>query len=176
MLATGGDGSTGVPRSRSVSASPRKRESKEAQTLLSRGIISVVYESLTLLWTDRRSSASRSEMSLACRDTRRSRGGPHVCNEARKSLDDEQTAWAPALDQSSKGAATSRIFVRVRATGVAGTRRSGLAADAGHTRPIESSDVSLPLDAGTERKCDDVENSINRLTRKRCGQVKIRQG
>jgi hypothetical protein len=35
--------------------------------------------------------------------------------------------------------------------------------------------VSQPLDARTERKSDDIENSINRLTRKGCGQVKIRQ-
>src|SRR4029079_7236713 len=132
-------------------------------------------ESLTLLCAERRSSASRSEMSLACRDTRRSRGGPHVCNEARKSLDDEQTAWAPALDESSSGAATSRIFVRVRAAGVACTRRSRLAADAGHTCPIQSGDVSLPLESGTERECDDVEDSITGLTGKRCRQDNIPQ-
>jgi hypothetical protein len=120
-----------------------------------------------------RSSASRSEMSRACSDTRRSSGGLHAGNDARKSREEEQTDCAAAFEHSRKIAATGRILVSVRAAGVECTRRSGLAADAGHARPIESSDVSLTLESGAERKCDDVEDAINWLTGKRRGQVKI---
>ena len=56
------------------------------------------------------------------------------------------------------------------------TGRSKLGASSRRRCPVKNRDVSLPLDASTERESNDIENSVNRLTRKRCCQVQIREG
>ena len=121
-----------------------------------------------------RSSASRSEMSRTWSETRRSSGAFPAGSEARSSLDSEHD-WARAGDAAIDNAVTSRTIVRRPRDRVPVTRRSALRASSRRSSPVKNRDVSLALDAGTERKGDDIENSVNRLTRKRCGQVKIRQ-
>ena len=66
------------------------------------------------------------------------------------SPDGEHTDWAAALDPSSNGAATNRIFVRRCGVAEIFTRRSRLAPEARRARPVKSSDVSLALDPGAE--------------------------
>ena len=125
-------------------------------------------------FAETRSSASRSEMSRAWRDTRRSSGAFHAGSVARSALDSEHD-WARAGDATNENAVTSRAIVRPPRDRPPVTRRPALGASPRRSCPVKNRDVSLPLDAGTERKSDDIENSVNRLTRKRCGQVKIRQ-
>jgi hypothetical protein len=121
-----------------------------------------------------RSSASRSEMSRTCRETRRSSGVFHAGSAARSSLDNEHD-WARAGTATNDNPVTSRTIVRRPPDRLQVTTRSGLGASPRRSCPVKNRDVSLSLDARTERKSDDIENSVNRLTRKRCGQVKIRQ-
>ena len=121
-----------------------------------------------------RSSASRSEMSRTWSETRRSSGAFQAGNEARSVLADEHD-WALAGDAARVSAAPNNTIARRARGRLPVTRRSVLGASPRRRCPVKYRDVSLPLDLGTERKGDDIENSINRLTRKRCGQVKIRQ-
>ena len=121
-----------------------------------------------------RSSASRIEMSRTWSETRRSRGGSQAGSDARSALDDEHD-WARAGGATSVSAVTSNTIMRRARDRLPATKRSVLGATHRRCCPVKYRDVSLPLDAGTERKSDDIENSVNRLTRKRCGQVKIRQ-
>ena len=123
---------------------------------------------------ERRSSASRSEMSRTWRETRRSSGAFHAGSEARSALDNEHD-WARAGDATNNSPVTSRTIVRRPPDRLPVTNRSALGVGPRRSRPMKNRDVSLPLDAGTERKSDDIKNSINRLTRKGCCQVKIRQ-
>ena len=113
-------------------------------------------------------------MSRTCRETRRSSGAFHAGSEAKSALDNEHD-WARAGDATNDDAVTSRTIVRRPRDRPPVMRRSALRASPRGSCPVKNRDVSLPLDAGTERKSDDIENSVNRLTRKRCGQVKIRQ-
>ena len=124
--------------------------------------------------TDRRSSASRSEMSRTWSETRRSSGAFQVGSDARDALDEEHD-WARAGGATSASAVTSNTIARGARDRLPVTRRSVLGTSSRRGCPVKYRHVSLPLDAGTERKSDDIENSVNRLTRKRCGQVKIRQ-
>src|ERR1700694_5038589 len=142
--------------------------------MLSSGTASVAYDRRTLVPAESLSSASRREISRACKETRRSSGGFHVVSEATKSPDGAHSDCACALDQRNIGAAINRIFVGRRLAELF-TGRSRLTPIARSVRPIESSDVSLALDTRAEGKCDDVKNSINRLTRERCRQVQVRQ-
>ena len=96
-------GSTDTPRSSTPSASPTGTESKDAQTLPSKGIASDVYDSRIRATVEMRSNASRREMSRACSDTRRSRGELHVGRDAREVLDEEHDCAAIA------GAAISSV-------------------------------------------------------------------
>src|SRR6266849_11004879 len=121
-----------------------------------------------------RSSASRSEMSRTWRETRRSSGALHAGSELTSALDNEHD-WARAGDATNDNPVTSRTIVRRPRDRPPVTKRSALGVSPRRSRPMKNRDVSLSLDAGTERKSDDIENSVNRLTRKRCGQVKIRQ-
>ena len=123
---------------------------------------------------ERRSSASRSEMSRTWRETRRSSGESHAGSEARSALDNEHD-WARAGDATNDNAVTSSTIVHRLLDRIPVTSRLALGASPRRSCPMKNRDVSLPLDAGTERKSDDIENSVNRLTRKGCGQVKIRQ-
>src|ERR1051325_7765532 len=75
-------GNTEVSRNSTASALPNGTESNAAQTRLSRGRVSVVYERRTLDSLDRRSSASRNEMSRTCSETRRSSGGVQTVSDA----------------------------------------------------------------------------------------------
>src|SRR5258705_12884477 len=95
-----------------------------------------------------RSRASRNEMSRACSETRRSNGGLHAGNEASIALDTHDCACAfvaPAVN-----AATSRMKSSGRDR-VVGTVRSTLGPGPRRHRPVKYRDVTLPLDAGTER-------------------------
>lgn len=123
---------------------------------------------------ERRSSASRSEISRTWSVTRRSSGAFQIGSDARSALDEEHD-WARAGDATSVSAVTSNTIVRRARDRLPATKRSALGPSSRRGCPVKYRDVSLPLDAGTERKGDDIENSVNRLTRKRCGQVKIRQ-
>ena len=121
-----------------------------------------------------RSSASRNEMSRTWRETRRSSGAFHAGREASSPLDSAHD-WARPGDATNDNAVTSRTIVHRLRDRLPVTRRLALGASPRRSCPMKNRDVPLPLDAGTKRKSDDIENSVNRLTRKRCGQVKIRQ-
>lgn len=121
-----------------------------------------------------RSSASRNEMSRTWRETRRSSGAFHAGSVARSAFESEHD-WARTGDATNDNAVISRTTVLRARDRPPVTRRSALGARPRRSCLVKNRDVSLPLDAGTERKSDDIENSVNRLTRKRCGQVKIRQ-
>src|ERR1700686_3659143 len=123
---------------------------------------------------DTRSSASRNEMSRTWSEARRSSGAFHDGSDARSALEKEHDC-ARADDVASDNAVTSMAIVRRPRDRLPVTRRSALRVGSRRTCPVKNRDVSLPPDAGTERKSDDIENSVNRLTRKRCGQGKIRQ-
>jgi len=150
-------GSTGTARSNNPSASPTGMESKEAQTLPSKGITSDVYDSRIRAAVEMRSNASRSEMSRACSDTRRSRGELHVGRDDREVLDEEHDCAGIAGAVISSAATNTMLRAGCRSC------------------PIENRDVPLSLDSSTERESNDIEHSVNWLTGKRCGQVKIRQ-
>ena len=123
---------------------------------------------------ERRSRASRSEMSRTWSETRRSSGAFQMGCVARSALDDEHD-WARAGAAANASAATTSAIVGRPHNRLPVMRRLGLGVNPRRRCPVKNRDVSLPLDAGTERKSDDIENSVNWLTRKRCGQVKIRQ-
>ena len=71
-------------------------------------------------------------------------------SDARNSPEGEQTDCACALDQRRSGAAMNRIFVRGPGLAELFTGRLRLAPIARRVRPMESSDVSLALDARAE--------------------------
>ena len=123
--------------------------------------------------TETRSRASRSEMSRTWSETRRSSGTDHEGCDAWNTLGEHD--WARAGDAPSASAAASDRTARGARDDRPVTMRSILGASPNRWRPVKNRDVSLPLNAGTERESDDIENSVNRLTGKRCGQVKIRQ-
>jgi hypothetical protein len=122
-----------------------------------------------------RSNASRSEMSRTWSETRRSRGGFHVGSAARSALDVEQDC-ARALGAADTPATARMAIASCFRDRRLITGRPNLGASSRCRCPMKNRDVSLPLDASTERESDDIENSVNRLTRKRCRQVQIRQG
>ena len=71
-------------------------------------------------------------------------------------------------DSAANAAAIEAIATRERARRLIASGAT-LGASPRCRCPVENRDVSLSLDASTERKGDDIENAVNRLTRKRCG-------
>ena len=105
---------------------------------------------------------------------RRSSGAFHAGSDASSALEGEHD-WAREGDAASASAVTSNTTVRGAHDRLPVTGRSELGASSRRCCPVKYRDVSLALDACTERQSDDIENSVNRLTRKRRGQVKTRQ-
>lgn len=112
-------------------------------------------------------------MSRAWSDTRRSSGGFQEGSDARISLDEEHVC--ATAGEATKVSAVAITIARGTRDRIAFTAGPALAASSRRRCPVQYRDVSFPLDACSERKGDDIENSINRLTRKGRGQVKIRQ-
>lgn len=113
-------------------------------------------------------------MSRTCRETGRSSGALQVASDVRSALDVEHDC-ARTGDATNMAPAVSNTIGRRPRDRIAFTAWLVLEPSSRRRCPVEYSDVSLPLDARTERKGDDIEDSVNRLTRKRCGQVKIRE-
>src|SRR2546426_6507310 len=122
-----------------------------------------------------RSNASRSEMSRTWSETRRSSGEFHVSSAVRDSVVEAHDCASTVTGANETNAAARTAIAQLARDRQSVTMRWVLSPSPRRRCPVKNRDVSLSFDAGTERKSDDIENSVNWLTGKRCGQVKIRQ-
>jgi hypothetical protein len=141
---------------------------------LSSGSASDAYDSLISEPLATRSKASRREMSSACRDTRRSRGDVQSRAAPGFRVPDAHCCALAATAGSARRAAMMEAAASERAP-LPTLERAKLRASSRRRCPVENRDVPLTVDARAERKGNDIENAVNRLTGKRCGQVQIRE-